>query len=36
MCFLRSKKNEYNEKIRGRTETRRIRRRRRTDHDTLA
>jgi hypothetical protein len=32
---LRSKKNEYNEKIRGRTETRRIRRRR-ADCDALA
>jgi hypothetical protein len=32
---LRSKKKEYNEKIRGRTEKRRIRRRR-TDRDALA
>jgi len=39
VCFLRSKKNECNEKIRGRTETRRMRRRRRrrrTDRDALA
>jgi len=37
MCFLQSKKKEYNEKIRERTETRRIRRRRRrTDRDALA
>lgn len=34
MCFLRSKKKEYNEKIKGRTETRRIRSRR-TDREAL-